>query len=108
MVSILGLDRARAQAERLAEQAAGHLESFGEKADLLRALARFTVTTEELKEGKATFCEQKVAKKLCSLGPCSVGAAGPDQRSFCAAFLKSGYFSFTRSCSRTCPNNALM
>ena len=44
MVSILGLDRARAQAERLAEQAAGHLESFGEKADLLRALAAFTVT----------------------------------------------------------------
>jgi farnesyl diphosphate synthase len=44
MVSILGLDRARAQAERLAEQAAGHLESFGEKADLLRALASFTVT----------------------------------------------------------------
>jgi farnesyl diphosphate synthase len=44
MVSILGLDRARAQAERLAEQAAGHLESFGEKAELLRALARFTVT----------------------------------------------------------------
>ncbi len=44
MVSILGLDRARAQAERLAEQAAGHLESFGEKAELLRALATFTVT----------------------------------------------------------------
>jgi len=44
MVSILGLDRARAQAEHLAEQAAAHLESFGEKADLLRALARFTVT----------------------------------------------------------------
>jgi farnesyl diphosphate synthase len=44
MVSILGLDRARAQAERLAEQAAGHLESFGEKGDLLRALAHFTVT----------------------------------------------------------------
>ncbi|HEY1856266.1 polyprenyl synthetase family protein [Acidocella sp.] len=44
MVSILGLDRARAQAERLAEQAAGHLDSFGEKADLLRSLALFTVT----------------------------------------------------------------
>jgi farnesyl diphosphate synthase len=44
MVSILGLDRARAQAELLAEQAAGHLESFGEKAELLRELARFTVT----------------------------------------------------------------
>jgi farnesyl diphosphate synthase len=44
MVSILGLDRAKAQAEKLAEQAAGHLESFGDRADLLRALARFTVT----------------------------------------------------------------
>jgi farnesyl diphosphate synthase len=44
MVSILGLERARAQAEHLAEQAAAHLESFGERAELLRALARFTVT----------------------------------------------------------------
>jgi farnesyl diphosphate synthase len=44
MVSILGLPRARAQAEHLAEQAAAHLESFGPKADLLRRLARFTVT----------------------------------------------------------------
>lgn len=44
MVRILGLDRARSQAETLAEQACAHLESFGERADLLRALARFTVT----------------------------------------------------------------
>jgi len=44
MVSILGLERARAQAEHLAEQAAAHLESFGPRADLLRALAWFTVT----------------------------------------------------------------
>jgi farnesyl diphosphate synthase len=44
MVSILGLERARAQAEHLADQAATHLESFGPPADLLRALARFTVT----------------------------------------------------------------
>jgi len=44
MVSILGLERARAQAERLADQAAQHLESFGERAELLRLLARFTVT----------------------------------------------------------------
>jgi farnesyl diphosphate synthase len=44
MVSILGLERARAQATHLADQAAQHLESFGEKAELLRALARFTVT----------------------------------------------------------------
>jgi len=44
MVSILGLERARAQAEHLADQAAAHLESFGPRADLLRQLARFTVT----------------------------------------------------------------
>jgi farnesyl diphosphate synthase len=44
MVSILGLDRARAQAQHLAEQAAQHLESFGERAALLQALAKFTVT----------------------------------------------------------------
>ncbi len=44
MVSIMGLDRARAQAERLADQAARHLENFGPRADLLRHLARFTVT----------------------------------------------------------------
>lgn len=44
MVRILGLDRARSQAETLAEQACAHLDSFGERADLLRALARFTVT----------------------------------------------------------------
>ncbi len=44
MVSIMGLDRARAQAERLADQASRHLESFGERAELLRQLARFAVT----------------------------------------------------------------
>jgi farnesyl diphosphate synthase len=44
MVSILGLERARAQAQHLAEQAAQHLESFGERAQLLQALAKFTVT----------------------------------------------------------------
>ncbi|MGE4480286.1 polyprenyl synthetase family protein [Acidocella sp.] len=44
MVRILGLERARAQAETLAAQAAGHLDGFGERAVLLQALARFTVT----------------------------------------------------------------
>ncbi len=43
LVAILGPERARAQAERLAEQAASHLEPFGERADLLRALARYVV-----------------------------------------------------------------
>jgi farnesyl diphosphate synthase len=42
-VSILGLDRARAQARLLADQAAAHLEPFGEPAELLRAIARFVV-----------------------------------------------------------------
>jgi len=44
MVAILGPERARAHAEMLARQAAGHLDSFGEKADLLRVLASFVVT----------------------------------------------------------------
>ncbi|HUA77299.1 MAG TPA: farnesyl diphosphate synthase [Acetobacteraceae bacterium] len=43
LVAILGPERARAQAELLAEQAAVHLEPFAERADLLRALARFVV-----------------------------------------------------------------
>jgi farnesyl diphosphate synthase len=43
LVSLLGLERARVQAERLAAQAAGHLDSFGERAALLRELAAYTV-----------------------------------------------------------------
>ncbi len=42
-VSILGVERARAQAKMLAEQAARHLDMFEEKADLLRDVARFVV-----------------------------------------------------------------
>ncbi len=42
-VSLLGVERARAQADMLADQAARHLDVFGEKADLLRATARFVV-----------------------------------------------------------------
>ncbi len=38
MVAILGPERARAQAEILAEQAAGHLDAFGARAELLRGL----------------------------------------------------------------------
>ncbi|MGA9868521.1 MAG: polyprenyl synthetase family protein [Acetobacteraceae bacterium] len=44
LVAILGPGRARRQAETLARQAAGHLDSFGERADLLRALADFVVS----------------------------------------------------------------
>jgi farnesyl diphosphate synthase len=42
-VSILGIERARAQAQMLANQAGGHLDLFEEKADLLRDVARFVV-----------------------------------------------------------------
>ena len=42
-VSILGVKRARAQAEMLARQAAAHLDSFGEVADLLRQAANFVI-----------------------------------------------------------------
>jgi len=42
-VSILGSERARAQADLLARQAAAHLEPFGEAADLLKQAARFVV-----------------------------------------------------------------
>jgi len=42
-VSLLGLERARAQARMLSEQAVRHLDLFAEKADPLRAVARFVV-----------------------------------------------------------------
>jgi farnesyl diphosphate synthase len=42
-LSLLGMDRAKAQANALVEQAVAHLGSFGAEADLLRAIARYTV-----------------------------------------------------------------
>ena len=42
-VSLLGVERAREQARMLADQACAHLDPFGDKADLLRATARFVV-----------------------------------------------------------------
>src|SRR5579871_5170136 len=44
VVSILGTERARAQANALAAQAAGHLDLFDERADLLRAAAEFAIS----------------------------------------------------------------
>jgi farnesyl diphosphate synthase len=41
-VSLLGAERARQQAGLLVDQAIAHLHSYGEEADLLRAIARFT------------------------------------------------------------------
>ena len=43
-VSILGLERARAQAAMLADQASAHLEPLGTAADLLRQAAKFVVS----------------------------------------------------------------
>jgi len=43
IASVLGRQRARAQAEAMVAQAAAHLDLFDEKADLLRAAARFVV-----------------------------------------------------------------
>jgi farnesyl diphosphate synthase len=42
-VSILGVERARAQAELLVAQAVAHLDLFEERADLLRQAARFVI-----------------------------------------------------------------
>ncbi len=42
-LSLLGPDRARLQAQALVDQAIAHLGSFGAEADLLRAIARFTI-----------------------------------------------------------------
>ncbi|MFM2129607.1 MAG: hypothetical protein RL477_1153 [Pseudomonadota bacterium] len=42
-VSVLGVEKAGAQARRLADQAAAHLDLFGPRADRLRAIARFVV-----------------------------------------------------------------
>jgi farnesyl diphosphate synthase len=43
MVAVLGPEMARAHADMLARQAAAHLEGFGERAALLRALAAYVV-----------------------------------------------------------------
>lgn len=44
MVAVLGPERARTHANLLARQAAGHLDVFGPRAALLKALATFVVT----------------------------------------------------------------
>jgi farnesyl diphosphate synthase len=42
-VSLMGIDRAREQAQMLVDQAIRHLHAFGSEADLLRAIAHFVV-----------------------------------------------------------------
>jgi farnesyl diphosphate synthase len=42
-IAVMGAERARTEAQALARRAAGHLDSFGERAYLLRDLARYVV-----------------------------------------------------------------
>jgi farnesyl diphosphate synthase len=42
-LSLMGLERAREQAQMLVDQAKSHLNSYGEEANLLRGIAEFTV-----------------------------------------------------------------
>lgn len=42
-VSLMGLDRAKQQAEMLVEQSVSHLAGYGQEADLLRAIARYVL-----------------------------------------------------------------
>jgi farnesyl diphosphate synthase len=44
MVAVLGVEMARAHADMLSRQAADHLDEFGDRAAVLRALAAFVVT----------------------------------------------------------------
>ena len=46
LVALLGIDRARAHADDLADRAVAHLDSFGPAADRLRALARYVVSRQ--------------------------------------------------------------
>ncbi|MBU8540423.1 polyprenyl synthetase family protein [Falsiroseomonas tokyonensis] len=43
LLGLLGIERARMQAERLVTQARDHLDSFGDRAELLRDLAAYTI-----------------------------------------------------------------
>jgi farnesyl diphosphate synthase len=43
LIGVLGLERARLHAERLVDQAQAHLAPFGERAELLRALAQYAI-----------------------------------------------------------------
>ena len=42
-LSLMGLDRAKEQAQLLVDQAKSHLNAYGEEANLLRAIAEFTI-----------------------------------------------------------------
>ena len=42
-LSLMGVERAREQAQMLVEQAVAHLHNYGPEADLLRAIARYVI-----------------------------------------------------------------
>ncbi len=46
-LSILGVERARAQADMLVEQAIAHLNGYGKEADVLRALAHYIIKRDK-------------------------------------------------------------
>tara|TARA_R110001606_G_scaffold86595_5_gene196000 strand:- start:1860 stop:2780 length:921 start_codon:yes stop_codon:yes gene_type:complete len=45
-LSLMGLDRAKEQAQMLVDQAKSHLNGYGEEADLLRAIAEYTIARD--------------------------------------------------------------
>jgi hypothetical protein len=54
-----------------------------------------SVVVAQASEGRASFCEQKEAKKLCYAGSWVMSATTPiaqHKRSFCAAFQKAAAF----------------
>src|SRR5262249_27393099 len=56
-VSILGVSNAKAQANALADQAAAHLDLFGEKGDLVKDVARWVVERRACSvAAKSRFC----------------------------------------------------
>jgi hypothetical protein len=45
-------------------------------------------------KGRASFCEQKEAKKLCSFGACCFSASGPKQQKLLRRFFQKAATSF--------------
>jgi farnesyl diphosphate synthase len=45
-LSLMGLERAKEQAQMLVDQAKSHLKGYGEEADLLRAIAEYTIARD--------------------------------------------------------------
>ena len=45
-MSLMGLERAKDQAQMLVDQAKSHLNGYGSEADMLRAIAEYTITRD--------------------------------------------------------------